>query len=82
MTDIIHRLSTKAIIIRFKLPRMFGIRMWLTIKILQLAGIVSPTTIEILHDDESDRAYSGGYVPKAGGKVRTPPTGGGGGREA
>lgn len=47
MTTILHRIDTKQIKLVLKLPRMFGFRMWLTIKLIQLAGIVSPATIEI-----------------------------------
>lgn len=49
MADLVHRVDTKQIIVRLKLPFMFGFRMWLTLRILMLAGLVSPTTIEITH---------------------------------
>lgn len=43
------RVNTKQIIIRLKMPFMFGFRMWLAIRLIMLAGLVSPTTIEITH---------------------------------
>lgn len=49
MADLVHRIDTKQIRLVLKLPFMFGFRMWLTIRMLVLAGMVSPTTIEITH---------------------------------
>lgn len=48
MSDTV-RVNTKQIVIRLKLPFMFGFRMWATIQLIKLAGLVSPTTIEITH---------------------------------
>lgn len=42
--------DTKQIKLTLRLPFMFGFRMWLTIKVIQLAGLISPTTIEISRD--------------------------------
>jgi hypothetical protein len=49
MADRVMTVDTKQIKITLKLPFMFGFRMWLTVRLLKLAGTVSPTTIEITH---------------------------------
>lgn len=49
MADIVHRLDAKKLRLVLRLPFMFGFRMWLTVQILKLAGMVSPATIEITH---------------------------------
>lgn len=37
--------------ISLRMPRAFGFRMWLTARILALAGMVSPVQIEVdIHD--------------------------------
>ncbi len=58
MANIVHRVNvdTKRIVLTAHMPRMFGFRMWLTIKLLLLAGLVSPTTIRIVQADEGDDA--------------------------
>lgn len=58
MADLVHRVDvdTKRIVLTAHLPRMFGIRMWLTIKLLLLAGMVSPTTIRVVQGDGSSDA--------------------------
>lgn len=44
-TLINHPLDTKQIVLTLRMPRFFGARMWLTIKVLQLAGLIAPITI-------------------------------------
>lgn len=52
MASLTHPLDTKQITISLKLPRFFGIRMWLTIKVLALAGMIAPftTVVEVVDD--------------------------------
>lgn len=50
MADLVHRLDTKQIRLVLKMPRLFGLRMWLTVQLLRLAGIVSPATIDLSFD--------------------------------
>ncbi|MGB3844296.1 MAG: hypothetical protein WA940_00365 [Sphingopyxis sp.] len=47
MADMIHRIDTKSITISIKLPRAFGIRMWVAIQLVKLAGLIAPVTIEL-----------------------------------
>ena len=47
MAELIHKLDTKSITLRIKLPRLFGFRMWLTKVLLCAAGTVCPATIEV-----------------------------------
>lgn len=56
MADLAHRVNvdTKRIVLTAHLPKMFGFRMWLTIKLLLLAGLISPTTIRIVQGDDDD----------------------------
>lgn len=51
MATSVHRVDTKQITLTLKMPRAFGFRMWLTIKLLQVAGLVSPVTIDASFDD-------------------------------
>lgn len=47
LTRLTHRVDTAQITLSIKLPRFFGTRMWLTIKLLQLAGLIAPVTVEV-----------------------------------
>ncbi|ALJ14109.1 hypothetical protein [Sphingopyxis macrogoltabida] len=47
MASVIHRVDMKQVKISVKLPRAFGLRIWLTAKLIRLAGLVAPVTIEV-----------------------------------
>lgn len=51
-TLINHPLDTKQIVITIRMPRFFGARMWMTIKVLQLAGLIAPITFEMVIEDD------------------------------
>lgn len=42
-----QRVDTKRLVMRVQMPRAFGFRMWLTVRLMKLAGIVSPVTLTI-----------------------------------
>lgn len=50
MATIVHHIDTKQIRLVFRMPRSFGLRMWLMIGLLRLAGLVSPVTIDVSVD--------------------------------
>lgn len=52
MAEMIHTVDTKQITLTLKMPRFFGLRMWLAIKVLQFAGMIAPVTIEIEVKDD------------------------------
>lgn len=47
MARIVETLDPTQIIVSFKMPRAFGIRMWATTMLLRLVDLVAPVTIEI-----------------------------------
>lgn len=51
MAAIVHRVDMKQVTLVLKMPRLFSARMWLTIRLIRLAALVSPTSIEISHDE-------------------------------
>lgn len=47
-----HRVDKAQIRLSILLPHFFGLRMWSTIKLLQLAGLIAPVTIEVEIKDD------------------------------
>jgi len=47
MAELTHRIDTKQIMLRLEMPRLFGFRMWLAMRLLKLVGFVCPLSIAI-----------------------------------
>lgn len=47
MADMTQRLDTEEITINVKLPYAYGLRMWMTVALVKLAGLIAPVTIEL-----------------------------------
>lgn len=47
MAEMIHHVDTKAIIVTLKMPRAFGLRVWLSLQAIKIAGWIAPYTIEV-----------------------------------
>lgn len=50
MTELVHRVNTKAIVVHIRVPRSFGVRMWIGTKLLRLAAMALPVTVEVSDD--------------------------------
>lgn len=53
MSHATHRIDAKQVVVRLQMPRAFGFRMWLAIKVLRLAGFIAPVTIAIETGDDT-----------------------------
>lgn len=50
MAGLNARIPTERIIVTLRLPRGFGFRMWCTVQLLRLAGLIAPVTIVVSDD--------------------------------
>lgn len=47
MAEIVHRIDTKKIVLRLEMPRLFGFRLWLSMRLLRLVAYICPLSIGV-----------------------------------
>ena len=47
MTEIVQHVGKEDITVRIRMPRAYGLRMWLAAALVRLAGVIAPVTFEI-----------------------------------
>ncbi len=51
MANLVEKLDPSQIVVTFRLPRTFWIRMWFVVQLLKLADLIAPVTIKTEVDD-------------------------------
>lgn len=51
MANLVEKIDTSQIVVTFRLPHTFGVRMWFVVQLIKLADLIAPVTINIEMDD-------------------------------